>query len=310
MLLRAILHPTHFLQSFRNPQESLFIGSFWLSISVFIGGTQLYGITYGPAYPWLVDAVYVLYWIYAGCSLANSIVQYWVLIVGSMTRPVSFTPSLFLAGYSAMLTGTIASLIAGSQNPERAVLVIVSGCAFQGFGWLISLVCIVYFVRNLMDNGAPPPQLRPGLFIPVGSVAYTVVALIGQAGAIPSLPASGYFARHPSAKETLEVVALFVGIFMWLFSFWIFAIAVLGNIVLVGRMPFSLISWALIFPNVGFTLATSMIGMQLESEPILWIASVLTILLVIIWLISAVGCVNAVWKGKIAWPGKDEDKNV
>jgi tellurite resistance protein TehA-like permease len=310
MLLRALLHQAHFLQSFRNPQESLFIGSFWLSVSVIIGGTQLYGITYGPAYPWLVDAVYVLYWLYAGCSLANSIVQYWGLILGSTKRPVPFTPSLFLAGYSAMLTGTIASLIAGSQNSERAVLVIVSGCAFQGFGWLISLVSIVYFVRNLLDNGPPPPHLRPGLFIPVGSAAYTVVALIGQAGAIPMSPASGYFARHTTAKETLEVVALFVGIFMWLFSFWIFSIAVLGNVGLVGKMPYSLTWWAFIFPNVGFTLATSMIGMQLQSEPILWVASVLTVLLVAIWLMSAVACVHAVWKGKIAWPGKDEDKNA
>jgi tellurite resistance protein TehA-like permease len=310
MTFRALLHPTHFRAALLHPQESFFIGSFWLSLSTIIGGIQLYGITYGPAYPWLIHAVYVLYWIYAAFSLLNAILQYWVLITWSAVRPVPFTPSMFLAGYSAMLTGTIASLVAGTQPPERAELVILSGLSFQGFGWLISLVCIGYFVRLLLDKGVPPLQMRPGMFIPVGSVAYTVVALIGLANAIPDAPTSGYFARHEGAKEVLVVMALFVGVFMWLFSFWLFAVAVLGNITVVGKMPFALTWWAFIFPNVGFTLGTSMIGHELGSPPILWIASILTVFLVAIWLVSLVGCARAVWTNRIVWPGKDEDKDL
>jgi tellurite resistance protein TehA-like permease len=310
MLTRWLLHPMHFSRSFTNPAESFFIGSFLLSMSVIVGGIQLYGITYGPAYPWLVDAVYILYWSYAAISLVNSIAQYSVLIHQSTSRPIPFTPSVFLAGYSAMLTGTIASLIAGTQPPDRAVLVIYSGCAYQGFGWLISLVCIVFFIRNALDNAVPPAKLRPSLFIPVGSVAYTIVALIGQANAIPSNPPVGYFALHLAAKETLQVVSLFLGVFMWLFSFWLFAIAVVGNVGVIGKMPFSLSWWALVFPNVGFTLATSMIGRELQSEAVLWIASAMTIGLVGVWIVAAVGCVRAVWIGGIMAEGKDEDKDV
>jgi tellurite resistance protein TehA-like permease len=309
MALRAIWHPKHFRTSFTDPKESFFLGSFWLSISTIIGGIQVYGITHGPAYPWLITTVYILYWLYAGFSLANSILQYWVLIMWSSQRPVPYSPSIFLAGYSAMLTGTLSSLIAGHQNPHRATLVIVSGCAYQGFGWCISLVAIVAFVGNVLDNGLPPPSLRPGLFIPVGACAYTIVALIGQANAIPEDPSYGYFARHVGAAETLRVMALFIGIFLWLFAFWLFAIAVLGNVSVVGRMAFSLSWWAFIFPNVGFTLSTSMIGQELESEAILWVASGMTALLVAIWLVSAVGCIRSVWKGAIVWPGKDEDKD-
>ncbi|KAH7085883.1 voltage-dependent anion channel [Paraphoma chrysanthemicola] len=310
MLTRAILYPKHIKKSFIHPQESFFIGSFWLSISVIIGGIQVYGITYGPAYPWLVGAVHALYWMYAAFSLANSIAQYWLLIQSSTVRPVPFTPAMFLAGYSAMLTGTVASLVAGTQPPERAVPIIISGLAYKGFGWMISFVCIVYFVRLLLDKGPPPPQLRPSLFIPVGSVAYTIVTLIGLADGIPTDPSYGYFAKHPEAKQILQVVALFVSIFMWLFSFWIFAIAVLGNVSVVGRMSFSLTWWAFIFPNVGLMIATSMIGKKLESAAIQWIASTITIMLVMIWLVSIVGCVRAVWQSKIIWPGRDEDKDM
>lgn len=307
-IIRWILYPTHFLQSFIHPQESFFFGALWLSISVIIGAIQTYGVTHGPAYPWLIDTVHVLYWIYAACSLINSIFQYWILMQGSAIRPIPLLPSMFLAGYSAMLTGTISSLIAGSQPPERRLAVIVSGCAYQGFGWLISLVAITGLIRNLLDSGLPSPAMRPAMFIPVGACAYTVVALIGQANAIPDTMTQGYFADHPIAVEVLRIMALFIGIFLWLFGFWLFAIAFIANISAIGKMPFSLAWWAFIFPNVGFTLSTSMIGKELGSEAILWVASAKTILLVVIWLVSAVGCIKAVWVGHIAWPGKDEDK--
>jgi tellurite resistance protein TehA-like permease len=268
---------------------------------------QVFGITHGPAYPWLVDAVYILYWLYAAFSLLNSIFQYWVLIAWSSQRPIPFMPSIFLAGYSAMLTGTLASLIAGHQRRERAVLVLLSGLAYQGLGWCISLVAIVAYIRNMLDNGLPPPQLRPGMFIPVGVCAYTIVAFIGLANAIPT--EYGYFARRPASAEILRVVALFTGIFLWLFAFWLFALALLANIGVVGKMTFSLTWWAFIFPNVGFTLGTSMVGRELESETILWVASVMTVLLVAMWIVSAVGCVRAVCKGGIASEKRDEDRD-
>lgn len=289
----------------------LFLGSFWLSISVILGAIQSYGLTHGPRYPWLITTIYVLYWMYATCSLANTIAQFYILIASTkIQRPVQFSPAFFLIGYSAMLTGTIASLIAPTQPAHRAEMLIISGLTFKGYGWIISLICIVYFIRNLIDNGLPPPSLRPGLFIPVGSVAYTIITFIGLARAIPQHPETGYFAAHPDAREILNVMALWVSVFMWLFSFFLFAVAVLANVGGARKMGFSLVWWAFIFPNVGFTLGTGMIGVELGSEAIEWFASILTVLLLAIWIVALVGCVRAVWKGQIVWPGKDEDKNV
>lgn len=308
MTARAIIDFHHFAKSLENPQEAFFFGSFFLSISVILGGIQLYGITYGPAPAWLITAIRVLFWIYAAGSLINSIQQYWVFIIRSPSHPIKFSPPWFLAGYSGMLTGTIASLIAQSQPPAQRLPIIVGGCAFQGFGWLLSSVLLVLYILTLVERGLPPPHVRPAMFIPVGSAAYTVVALIGQARAIPT--SYGYFAKHPSAAETLQVVALFVGIFLWLFSFWLFALAVLGCVWGIPKMGFALPWWAFVFPNVGFTLATVHIGNELESEGILWVGSVMTVLLVAIWLFTAMMCIRAVILGQIVFPGKDEDKNM
>jgi C4-dicarboxylate transporter/malic acid transport protein len=309
MTARICLYPHHVKRALSHPSESLFLGSFLLSMSVIIGGIQVYSITYGPSYPWLISTIYILYWLYSGLSFTNCVFQYWILITRSIVRPVPFTPSMFLAGYSAMLTGTIASLIAPTQPPSHSLLVIYSGVAFQGYGFLISLVCIAFFIRGLLDTGFPPPALRPALFIPVGSIAYTILALINLSNAIP--PDTGYFGTHPTAKEILQVLALFVSIFMWLFAFWLFSLALLANIgAAVKGMEFKLSWWAFIFPNVGFMLGTSVMGRELESEAILWIASVMTVGLVGIWVVAAVGCVRAVWRGQIVWPGRDEDKDL
>lgn len=308
-LARYLLHPQHFKAAFTHPAESFFLGSFFLSISVIIGCIQLYGVAHGPAYHWLISTLHVLYWIYAAISLLNSILQYWILISCSTVRPIPYSPSLFLVGYSAMLTGTIASLIARSQPEERRLAIVVSGVAWQGVGWCISFIAIVSYLRSALDQGLPPPALRPGMFIPVGSCAFTVVAVIGLANVLSETSSTGYLARHPTAVEVLKILALFMGIFLWLFGFWLFALAVLGNVVVVGRMPFSLSWWAFIFPNVGFMLSTSAIGRELESEPVLWVASVMTVLLVGIWSVAAVGCVRAVWRREIVWPGRDEDKS-
>ncbi len=74
-----------------------------------------------------------------------------------------------------------------------------------------------------------------------------------------------------------------------------------------GGMSFHLVWWAFVFPNVGFAICTIDIGYAIMSEGVLWIGSMMTILLVLVWLVCGISHVRAVWKGEILWPGKDED---
>jgi hypothetical protein len=43
------------------------------------------------------------------------------------------------------------------------------------------------------------------------------------------------------------------------------------------------------------------------SEGVLWLGSVMTVLLVVMWLFVGGMHIRAVLKGDILWPGKDED---
>ena len=76
------------------------------------------------------------------------------------------------------------------------------------------------------------------------------------------------------------------------------------------QLPTNITSKQFVFPNAGLTLAAIQVGSALNSPGINGICSALTIFLVIMWLITAVAHIQALWKGKIMWPGKDEDKDM
>lgn len=50
------------------------------------------------------------------------------------------------------------------------------------------------------------------------------------------------------------------------------------------KMRFQLVWYACVFPNVGFTIAVTDIGEQLLSNAITWVGSIMTILLIAMWL--------------------------
>lgn len=61
----------------------------------------------------------------------------------------------------------------------------------------------------------------------------------------------------------------------------------------------------MIFPNVGFTLATIYIGQELDSQGILWVSSAMTILLVAVWLLDLVMMAKFVVMNQINLAKKD-----
>ena len=294
MVCRFVQRPSSLRKSVTKPPEAYFTGSLWLSMAAIIMCMQRFGVPH--AGPWLIVTIRVLFWTYAAITLTYNIIIFVVMFALSPLEPGTMSPPMFLMIYNAMLTGTVASAIAANQPLPQRMAIIVAGVAFEGLGWILCLFFLPLFVSNMLINGLGPANQRPGLFISVGSAGYTIVALIGCAKAIPD--GYGYFAKHPTASETLNVAALWVGIFLWLVTFWLFAIALVAHVpILMSKcfnnkmskpphMSFSLSWWAIVFPNVGFTIATIYIGEELESNAIAWVATVMTVLVFAAWLMD------------------------
>lgn len=247
MLMRWILTPSKIKECFTNAPENYFFGSFWLSIATIIMCIQKHGVPHSG--PWLIVAVRVLFWIYAAVTFISSTVHIVVIFQYTPIKVIEMNPAWFLLIFNTMLTGTIASTIVADQPPEQRMAIIVAGISYQGLGWIVSMLFLVHFVGKNMEKGWVVPDHRPGQFMPVGSSGYTIVALIGMARAIPT--GYDYFAIHPSAPEILLILATWIGIFMWLFTLWLFGMAFCMNVIAIlhkkdGRWQFNMgfhMSW-------------------------------------------------------------------
>jgi len=90
---------------------------------------------------------------------------------------------------------------------------------------------------------------------------------------------------------------------------WFFCVALVSTLLTVKKMSFKCVDYSLIFPNVGFTIALIQIGEQLLSPAIQWVASIMTIILIAMWLFVMAAHARAVLKKQIMMPGLDEDKD-
>ncbi|KAF2213699.1 hypothetical protein CERZMDRAFT_120872 [Cercospora zeae-maydis SCOH1-5] len=262
LLLRWKHAPPTLRKSFTTPPECYFFGSFWLTLATMIINIDRYGTPHISG-AWLLTTIRVLFWLYAAISLSSATVHLVVIARYVEMKVVEFPSPAFILILNAMLTGTAAAAIAKSQPVEHRVPIMVAGVAYQGLGWIMCMIFLTFVVGNLLEKGWPVVDLRGGLFIMVGTAGFTIVALIGCARAAPA--DYGYFATHPIAGEVLLIVATWTGIFMWLFSLFVFA---------------------LIFPNVGWILGTIYLGEELQSEAIAWSSVAMIIALVAVWLLD------------------------
>lgn len=82
-------------------------------------------------------------------------VEYHLLFTGKPLTLQSMTPAWILPVFPIMLSGTVASVISGSQPPHQAIPILVAGTTFQGLGILISVFMYSNYIGRLMSSGLP-----------------------------------------------------------------------------------------------------------------------------------------------------------
>ncbi|KAK6433297.1 hypothetical protein LTR95_010524 [Oleoguttula sp. CCFEE 5521] len=303
LITRWVTKPSTIRKCFTTPPECLLYGAWWLSLATIMMCTQRYG---GPhCGPWLDVAMRVCFWFYAACSFLSTTAQF--IVIGHYTANfrLGSNSGVLLTVLHAMLTGTVASVVASTQPPHQRVPILIAGIGFQGYGWILSMLYMGHIMGWILENGWPPLNARPGLFMLVGTSGYTITVLLGSARSIPI--GYGYFATHPSAPEVLTIVADWSSVFLWIFTFWAFCVALFISLAdmfvrrphppglpLTTNMMYNNIWWASIFGNVGFTIGTIYLGQDFESEVVLWVSTVMVALLVVMWVVNLVAMGKAI----------------
>ncbi|KAJ6076832.1 hypothetical protein N7499_008813 [Penicillium canescens] len=320
MILRFLAKPSALKQSFQSSHETYFAPTCLLSIATIILGAESYGSS--SCGPWLQVALRIVFWIYVALSTLLAIFHNWYLYYLAMAKQQPFPIVQLLPSFPAMLSGTIASSIAGSQPREQALPILIGGVTLQGFGFIMSLLIYGEYQYFLARHGLPEPSKRPQMFIAVGPCSFTALALIGMAKEAVEIFPLRYIISYAdpesvgsvavSTGDIAMVIASFFAIFVWTMAFFHFCIALISVLASAGIFGgegapgTSVVYWTMVFPNTGFIIATISIGQVLQSEGILWVSSVMTVLQVAMWLGVGGATILGIARRQILWPEDDK----
>ncbi|EXJ87824.1 hypothetical protein A1O1_04751 [Capronia coronata CBS 617.96] len=295
--------PHALVSSLVHPTESLYFGTAFLAVAGIISCMAHYGIP-NCGY-WLVIVYRVLFWVYLSVTFIVAVGAYSMLFTNPRLKIQDMTPAWDLPMFPFMLSGTIASAGIEYQPRAAAMPMLFAGLTAQGLGMLVSCFMYASYSRRMIQYGFPSPESRPGMFIAVGPPSFTALAIIGLADHWPG--GYDYFGPNAVTAQVLRVLALVVAVFIWSLSLWFFSLAVVSCLAVWKTFRFHMNWWAFVFPNTGFTLATINIGRSLHSQAVMWVGSVMTVGLVIVYLYVLANFVRAVWRKDVLYSGKDED---
>jgi tellurite resistance protein TehA-like permease len=169
---RFSLTPRALRKSLHHPFESFYFGAFWVSIALILYCTQQYGVP--SSGPWLVKALEVGYWIYAGCALLVAVFQYHVIFHKEKLPVFEAMPAWILPVYPLIILGPLGGVLLYSQPTTSAIPILISAIMFQGLGWTIALIMYTIYITRLINGDIPEEPKRAGMYIAVGPAGILV----------------------------------------------------------------------------------------------------------------------------------------
>lgn len=307
MAARCFFFPRAFVRSLVHPVEAPFVPAFFLSWANVLLSTSIYGASHTG--PWLVVTLRVLFWVYVALTTLQGVLQYVWLYWYKYTSTKDPNPSWLLIIFPAMLSGSIAAQIARLQPQNAAIEIIFAGITFQALGLYVSLLIYALLVLKFSIHGLPEPSVRPGMFIMVGPMAFTGLALLGIGEAAETKFPVGFITSNVDAGAIFRVLGVWTAALCWATCFWFFSVALVS--VLIGvrsGMGFRLGWCAMVFPNAGFTILTIRIGSALGCRAIQWVGTIMAPCVAAVYLGCLVLYIRSLVGEKIMAPNRDEDR--
>ncbi|KAJ8108556.1 hypothetical protein OPT61_g8094 [Boeremia exigua] len=306
IIYRFVSVPGSLTRSLHHPQESFFFGAYFVSLAVILYCVDLYAVPLCG--DWILKTIEALYWTYAGVTFLVCVFQYHVIFDRVKLPVTSALPAWILPVYPFLMLGVVGSAILKNQPATAGLPIFIGSIAFQGLGWTVAYFILTIYVTRLVNSSLPAPPKRPAMYVAVGPAAYTVNTLVALGMQAPKHIPKGFLGIDGiPVGDVFKAVAIAVGIFMWLVSFWFSALSTVSVLISAKESHFTLNWWAFIFPNVGLVTALLQIAEALELSSVQGVCTAATGVLILLWVFCAVMHTRALKRREILWPGQDED---
>lgn len=306
IIFRFVSVPGSLTRSLHHPHESFFFGAYFVSLALVLYNIDLYAV---PLFgDWLLKAIEAMYWTYAGIVALVAVFQYHIIFDRVKLPVTQALPAWILPVYPFLMLGVVGSAILKNQPSTAGLPIFIGSIAFQGLGWTVAYFILTIYVTRLVNSNLPAPPKRPAMYVAVGPAAYTVNTFVALGMQAPKHIPKGFLGiDNIPVGEVFKAVAVAIGVFMWLVSFWFSALSTVSVLISANESHFTLNWWAFIFPNVGLVTALLQIAEALELSSVQMICTGATDLLTLLWVFCAIMHVRALARKEVLWPGQDED---
>ena len=293
-------------RSLHHPHESFFFGAYFVSIALILYCVDLYAVPLCGE--WLLTTIMILYWSYAGVVALVAVFQYHIIFDRVKLPVTNALPAWILPVYPFLMLGVLGSALLKNQPSDAGLPIFIGSIAFQGLGWTIAYFILTIYVTRLINSNLPAPPKRPAMYVAVGPAAYTANTFVSLGMQAPKhIPKDFLDIDSIPVGDVFKAVAVTVGIFLWLVSFWFSALSTVSVLVSAKESHFTLNWWAFVFPNVGLVIALLQIAEALKLNGVQMICSGATVMLTLVWVFLVFMNLRALAQKEVLWPGKDED---
>ena len=251
---------------------------------------------------------YVMFWF---VQAWNALFLFWAFITlirnhEASDRRIPFSiiiPAVSVA--TVAITGAVVATYSKDLSSTLAVPVMIVSFNWVGVGILLGLILYVYLFHGLLAQGWPPPDQTATIFILVGPMGQSAAALqiLGAAATTYNRFGdynTGTFLTAEAAKSLDAACVLVALLFNGLAVIW----CLLGIWCMLERAYEGTLTWtpswnAIIFPNATMTTSFLVFAIEMDSPAYRVIATMMTIILLILYLINLGFTVLRVCQGKL-----------
>jgi tellurite resistance protein TehA-like permease len=289
------------------------------------------------------SGIYLVIW---STQLVHSSLKYSTHINKSRTFPIhTMTPIWIFPAYPLLLQAPFASNLidalpdAAAAARVNSVAIALAAVCVQGTGFLVSLMIYSAFIYRLMTQKLPRETTRPGMvstahpfplhheinpcareaftdllqFVSVGPSGFTVAGIVhlGNIALLKIMPHG--FMGDERAAFFVKLLSSFTGLWLWGLCLWFFIVSVGAHWQLMRpndpehHIRFDMTWYSFIFPNTAMITATQAIGKAFDSKPIKIFGTVLSVMLVVVWIYVFGMMLRALALRRLLWPGEVDE---
>ncbi|KAJ5730932.1 uncharacterized protein N7483_005440 [Penicillium malachiteum] len=296
-ILRYTLYPEIFKVMITHPVQSMFIGTFPMSLATIINMTvsvcvPVWGewVKYLAWGLWIFDAV---------VSVVTALSLAFILMThGNEIHLSSMTAVWLLLIVSCIVAASSGAIVAEVlPNKKYALWTLLVSYVLWGIGVPLALMVMAIYFQRLTLHKLPPKAVIVSVFLPLGPLGQGGYGIMKLGQCVQDI-----FAKTQTLETTsgpiLYTLGFLVAFVMWSFGLvWLFF--ALASITKSQKFSFNIGWWGFTFPLGVYAASTIQIGTELPSSFFQVLGMILAFFVVLLWIIVSIGTLRRVISGKL-----------